>query len=153
MQALKRIKKELELINKDDEFPEYIVYGPIDANNMFDWEATIIGPENSPYEGGILELSITFPKDFPFKPPKVAFKTPIIHPNVCLYNSSDVIKCTCAGICLDILHNRYSPSITLKDILLDIYNLLAKPSFQEYYILNSEYSESKAREWTEKYAK
>ena len=60
---------------------------------MYNWRATIIGPEDSPYKGGLFFLNITFPTDYPFKPPKVSFVTKIYHPNI---NAN-------GGICLDIL--------------------------------------------------
>ena len=87
----KRITKELQEIIKDP--PASCSAGPIDNEDVYKWEASIMGPSGSPYGGGVFNLSIDFPTNYPFKPPKVRFVTKIYHPNI---NSS-------GGICLDIL--------------------------------------------------
>ncbi|XP_057955766.1 ubiquitin-conjugating enzyme E2-17 kDa isoform X2 [Malania oleifera] len=98
--ASKRILKELKDLQKDP--PTSCSAGPV-AEDMFHWQATILGPTDSPYAGGVFLVSIHFPPDYPFKPPKVAFRTKVFHPNI---NSN-------GSICLDILKEQWSPALTI----------------------------------------
>ncbi|XP_060109654.1 ubiquitin-conjugating enzyme E2 D2-like [Heteronotia binoei] len=98
--ALKRIHKELNDLARDP--PAQCSAGPV-GDDMFHWQATIMGPNDSPYQGGVFFLTIHFPTDYPFKPPKVAFTTRIYHPNI---NSN-------GSICLDILRSQWSPALTI----------------------------------------
>ena len=115
MSATTRIKKELESLMKDP--PSNCSAAP-EGDDMYHWSATIIGPSSSVYEGGIFSLSIEFPPNYPFKPPKIRFLTKIYHPNI---NST-------GGICLDILKNNWSPALTINKLLISICSLLAEPN-------------------------
>eukprot|EP00621_Florenciella_sp_RCC1693_P010939 CAMPEP_0182539786 /NCGR_PEP_ID=MMETSP1323-20130603/25965_1 /TAXON_ID=236787 /ORGANISM="Florenciella parvula, Strain RCC1693" /LENGTH=110 /DNA_ID=CAMNT_0024750381 /DNA_START=7 /DNA_END=339 /DNA_ORIENTATION=- len=77
-----------------------------------------MGPDESPYSGGVYFLNIQFPVDYPFKPPKLNFRTKIYHCNI---NSQ-------GGICLDILKDQWSPALTLSKVLLSICSLLTDPN-------------------------
>merc|ERR1711907_698604 len=113
--ATKRIKKELMDLSKDP--PSTCSAGPL-GDDLFHWQSTIMGPKDSPYEGGIFFLLIHFPTDYPFKPPKVQFTTKIYHPNI---NAS-------GAICLDILKSQWSPALTISKVLLSICSMLTDPN-------------------------
>nr|XP_006993104.2 ubiquitin-conjugating enzyme E2 L3 isoform X2 [Peromyscus maniculatus bairdii] len=38
--------------------------------------------DNPPYDKGAFRIEINFPAEYPFKPPKITFKTKIYHPNI-----------------------------------------------------------------------
>jgi ubiquitin-conjugating enzyme E2 D/E len=101
--ALKRIQRELLELGRDP--PANCSAGPV-GDDLFHWQATIMGPDDSPYSGGVFFLDIHFPADYPFKPPKVSFTTRIYHCNI---NSN-------GGICLDILKEQWSPALTISKV-------------------------------------
>lgn len=117
MSALKRIMKEVKNIEKDV-LPN-MTAGPISTNDYFKWEASIQGPPDSPYEGGIFKLDIVFPQDYPFTPPTIKFLTKVYHPNVTTSNGT---------ICLDILKSNWSPALNIGKVLLSISSLLTDPN-------------------------
>ena len=145
--SLRRIQKELNDLQKDA--PDNCSAGP-QGDNLYIWEGVIVGPTDSPYVNGIFKLEIHFPSDYPFKAPKVLFKTKVYHPNI---SSS-------GNICLDILKNQWSPALTIGKVLLSISSLLTDanpkdplmPEIANEYISNRAAYEQKAREWTLLYA-
>ncbi|KAK4991420.1 Ubiquitin-conjugating enzyme E2 4 [Elasticomyces elasticus] len=143
--ALKRINKELTDLGRDP--PSSCSAGPI-GDDLFHWQATIMGPGDSPYSGGVFFLAIHFPTDYPFKPPKVNFTTRIYHPNI---NSN-------GSICLDILRDQWSPALTISKVLLSICSMLTDPNpddplvpeIAHVYKTDRSRYEATAREWTRK---
>jgi ubiquitin-conjugating enzyme E2 D len=146
--ALKRIRKEMGEIEKEP--PANCTAGPKHMSNLFEWNATIIGPSNSPYAGGLFKLNVSFNEKYPFKPPKVKFVTKIYHPNINRNGS----------ICLDILNTNWSPALTLIKVLLSISSLLTDPNPNDplskeaanLYLSNKEEYNKKARIMTLQYA-
>ena len=112
--ALKRINKELQDLGKDP--PSNCSAGPV-GDDLFHWQATIMGPDDSPYAGGVYFLNIHFPANHPFEPPKINFTTRIYHCNI---NAN-------GGICLDILKDQWSPALTIKTALLSLQALMCSP--------------------------
>ncbi|GBL67265.1 Ubiquitin-conjugating enzyme E2 [Araneus ventricosus] len=145
--ALKRINKELQDLKRDP--LDQCSAGP-DGEDLFKWKATIMGPPDSPYQGGAFSLSIQFPKSYPFNPPKVKFTTKIYHPNI----DSE------GNICLDILHSAWSPALTVPKVLLSISSLMCDPNpnsplraeIARIYKTNRKMYNETAKEYTRKYA-
>uniref|UniRef100_A0A3P8YC50 E2 ubiquitin-conjugating enzyme n=3 Tax=Protacanthopterygii TaxID=41705 RepID=A0A3P8YC50_ESOLU len=145
--SAKRIQKELAEITLDP--PPNCSAGP-KGDNIYEWRSTILGPPGSVYEGGVFFLDIAFTPDYPFKPPKVTFRTRIYHCNI---NSQGVI-------CLDILKDNWSPALTISKVLLSICSLLtdcnpADPlvgSIATQYLTNRTEHDRIAKQWTKRYA-
>ncbi|GBB85276.1 hypothetical protein RclHR1_11830007 [Rhizophagus clarus] len=145
--ALKRINKELHDLGRDP--PSSCSAGPI-GDDLFHWQATIMGPADSPYSGGVFFLAIHFPTDYPFIPPKVNFTTRVYHPNI---NSN-------GSISLNVLSHLWTPALTISKVLLMICAYLNDPcpddplvpEVAHVYKTDRTRYEATAREWTRKYA-
>ena len=128
MKAIKVIMKNYEIFKND---PINGVSIGINEDDIFNWDIIILGPKDSPYEGGVFTAKITFPSNFPLMPPKFVFTNEIFHPNV--YDNGKV--------CISILHppgddkynyesaeERWRPVHTINSILLSIISLLSSPN-------------------------
>ena len=115
--SAQRIRKELKLLQEESKSMPGCSAGPVD-DDLSTWQGIIVGPEGTPYVGGVFKLEIIFPSDYPYKAPKVTFTTPIYHCNI---NRA-------GNICLDILKDKWSPVLTIGKVLLSICSLLSDPN-------------------------
>jgi ubiquitin-conjugating enzyme E2 G2 len=129
MTAYKRLMHEAKQLATDP--PDGIAAGLVSADNLFLWNVVIVGPDDTPYEAGLFTATLSFPRDYPFSPPKMKFTCPMWHPNV--YASGEV--------CISILHppgadqfgyeaecERWTPSQSIEKILLSVMSMLAEPN-------------------------
>jgi len=145
--SARRIMKEINDLKKDA--PDNCSAGQR-GDDVYTWDAVILGPTDCPYQGGMFKLEIHFPSDYPFKPPKVIFLTKIYHPNVS----------TSGAICLDILKDQWSPALTIGKVLLSICSLLTDanpkdplmPDIAEQFISDRQAFDETARDWTRRFA-
>lgn len=148
-QTIRRIRKELEKITEDP--PSNCSAGPVDDRDITRWSATIFGPTETPFEGGVFRLDIQFPKNYPFSAPIIQFKTKVFHPNISPEGS----------ICLDILKpSHWSAALTVSKVLLSICSLLSDPNPDDplwseparMYERNRDQYDATVREWVTRYA-
>lgn len=110
----RRLRNELRDLLKNP--TEGIHACALDASLSY-WQASIKGPPDSPYEGGLFFLHIEFPKSYPFRPPLIKFITRIFHPNVSYHGDIGV----------NILKHDWAPILMLTKVLVSIRSLLINP--------------------------
>jgi len=143
----KRLKSEaLDLANNPLDWGSAEPVG----GDLFKWTATVLGPENSPYQNGVFTLNIAIPTEYPFRAPEVTFQTQVYHPSVS----------TNGQICADILKEHWKPTQSLRWVLEIIRSMLETPSIDSPLQpdIASQLKDDPdgfkktAKEWTKKYA-
>ena len=95
--ASKRLLNEFKKLERDKTKLAYDsrIYINWSQQNLRQATALIIGPEGTPYCDGFYLFDVTFPDDYPSKPPKVLVRTTDhrarLHPN--LYTEGKVMYC------------------------------------------------------------
>ena len=115
------------------------------------WKGRIKGPIDTCYAGGIFDVDIIIPDDYPFKPPKMKFDTKIWHPN---------ISSVTGAICLDILKNEWTPALTIRTALISLQALMCEPVpddpqdavVAKQYKTDIKLFNQTAKHWVEEYA-
>lgn len=149
MSRVKRISKELEECRQDTQSGV-----SLELNNESDLThltGYFKGPPGTPYEGGVFQVDINIPNEYPFKPPQMKFLTKIYHPN---------ISSVTGAICLDILKDAWTPILTLKNSLISLQSLLQSPEpndpqdaeVAKQYLSDKPGFEKTAAYWTKIYA-
>ena len=118
--------------------------------NLRYFNVMILGPVQSPYEGGAYKLELFLPEEYPMAAPKVRFLTKIYHPNI------DKL----GRICLDILKDKWSPALQIRTVLLSIQALLSSPNPDDpldetvarHWKENESEAIQTAKEWARMYA-
>ncbi|CDI81316.1 ubiquitin-conjugating enzyme e2, putative [Eimeria acervulina] len=124
--ARKRLAQERAAWRRDHPAGFSAKYAPMAdgsvGQDIMKWICKVPGKKGSLWEGGEYCLTMEFPEEYPSKPPKCKFTPVLFHPNV--YPSGTV--------CLSILNEDedWKPSITIKQILLGIQDLLDNPNPQ-----------------------
>ena len=159
--AVKRLQKEFMLCSNDEELKGLGCQFQME-NNYFIWRVTLKGPENTPYQGGIFTIRITFPNNYPKAGPEFRFLNQIYHLNV---DFTDQTKL--GHICLNFLNEWTTtgrvlekPCYGVKQALIDIFCLFYNqnidsaysPKMAQEYQNNRNQFNSKAKEYTQKYA-
>ena len=125
--SVKRIISDLKII-KSSNLDKNNIYVSTDEKDIYNIKALIIGPDDTPYEGGFYFLDLTFPKSYPMDPPKAIFMTlnnqVRFNPN--LYKNGKV--------CISLLNTWAGPGwttcCTLSSVLLSIQSILNEKPIQ-----------------------
>eukprot|EP00877_Chromochloris_zofingiensis_P008718 jgi/Chrzof1/409/Cz01g14230.t1 len=90
------------------------------STDMMTWECMVPGKEGTHWQGGRYPVTMRFNEDYPNSPPECSFPPGFFHPNV----FPD------GRICLSIINDYqdWKPSISMKQILVGIQELLHNPS-------------------------
>ncbi|KAK4547561.1 hypothetical protein LTR36_000518 [Oleoguttula mirabilis] len=152
MAGNKRIMKELAEVRTNP--PPGCTVTLADENDMGTWDAVMDGPPDSPYTGGHYKIQITLPKEYPFKPPQLSFKTKIYHPNV----SNDDRGAMCLGM---LRPDEWKPPNKIADVLRLVRSVLAAPQpddaveqgIADQFKNDRKSFDKVAKEWVGRYAK
>ncbi|KAI1166869.1 ubiquitin-conjugating enzyme [Nemania serpens] len=118
--AAKRLTRELVVWEKEAPTETGIErLGPVNGDELLRWEAVINGHGiGSGYDAGRWLLSIDIPPTYPLAPPRLRFRTQIVHANVALRDGE---------ICLDLLGAAWTPAYSVLECVRAVRLLLSCP--------------------------
>ena len=159
MEGLDRIKEEFRDLKNHPIGNCGITVGLPDENDYRKWRVSLSGPKDTSYNGGLFFLSVTFPEDYPERPPEICFLTPIYHFNVNPYAPISPESVPLGHISISTLF-RWKSDYTMRKVLVDIFALLylGNPNSTYYSGIGDEFKnnrkffEEKIKYFTKKYA-
>ena len=159
LMGIERLRNEFKLCKEDKDLISIGCSFDFYNNDIFKWKVTIIGPKDTPYEGGIFTLKILFPENYPNKGPEFRFTNKIYHLNV--DNHSGHIDLQYLNEWEVIGKVNGKPVYGVKQALFDIFcYFILQSTFSAYdmemsilYRDNREKFNEIAKKWTEEYAK
>ena len=148
MAAMKYLKKEFDGLQNDPILSLGCTVGLVN-NDIFHWKISLVGPVDTPYQGGMFFLTADFGEDYPKAKPEVKFINKIYHLNV---NPSD------GHICISTL-NYWKEKTPMVDAISSIFALFYDQNpkspysgeMAREYESNRNLFNQKAREYTQKY--
>ena len=150
LKATKYLKEQYTQLLNDPILSLGVTVGLVNEGDLFHWQISLLGPQDTPYGGGLFFLTADFPDNFPNSKPEVRFINKIYHLNVSPNNGH---------ICINTL-NDWKKETRMVDVISDIFALFYSQNPDSPYDgkMAKEYSNNrvefdrKAKEWTLKYA-
>uniref|UniRef100_H2Z0H8 Ubiquitin-conjugating enzyme E2 G1 n=1 Tax=Ciona savignyi TaxID=51511 RepID=H2Z0H8_CIOSA len=105
--------------------------GLIDDDSYYIWEVVISGPVGSYYEGGYFKAHLTFPEEYPQRPPKLKFISEMWHPNVGkdgFVSISILDEPSDDKLGYERAEERWLPIHTVENIMLCVINMISEPN-------------------------
>ena len=148
--ATKALKEQYYEILNDPILSLGVTVGLRTEGDLFHWNISLLGPQDTPYGGGLFFLTADFPSNFPNSRPEVRFTNKMYHLNVSPDNGH---------ICINTLNN-WKKETRMTTVISDIFALFYAQNPDSPYdgVMANEYRNNrpefdrKAREWTQKYA-
>ena len=160
--VLTRLMQEYNLCTQDNDLIQIGCNFGLENNNIFRWRVTMVGPRNTPYEGGLFTILAIFPEDYPLHGPEFKFLNKIFHLNVDFKNKESL-----GHICINSINEwrikgvvTNKPVYTVKQALFDIFCLFHNQGVEgaydeqmaDLYKNHPEKFNEEAKKWTKNFA-
>ena len=124
MSSTQKLKKEFEEFKDNAIINLGITVGLVEKQNYHKWKATLLGPKDSSYKGGLFYLELLFPEEYPNKVPEIRFLTPIYHINI---NSKNKPDCPLGLLNINSV-NIWKNKTNVREMLTKLYIIFYRPN-------------------------